>query len=324
MAGAAARPNGSSQATGSTSGCSDRAAAVTGSAETAVTGGPPAGVCRRVPRGVVEDVEPRSMTPTNPIRRGLRKFKTLVLLSQPIRERSPDEVRTIDGLYAQYRQPLGPGRPPREPVALTDEERAVVDRFHDLYYRKGGAYCWFLGNEAMKSPLDMWVYQEIICETQPDFIVETGTLHGASALYMASICQMIGRGRVVTIDKRRREECPSHPLIDYVQGYSTEPVTVRKVRDYCAGGKVMVILDSSHKKDHVLEELRQYHAMVSKGCYLIVEDTNINGHPTYPEYGPGPMEALDEFLKETDDFEIDAGRERFMLTMNPRGYLLRK
>ena len=85
----------------------------------------------------------------------------------------------------------------------------------------------------------------------------------------------------------------------------------------------MVILDSDHTKEHVLNELRIYQQFIPIGGYLIVEDTNINGHPVQEDFGPGPMEALREFLLETDSFEIDKTKERFLLTMNPCGYLKR-
>jgi cephalosporin hydroxylase len=67
-----------------------------------------------------------------------------------------------------------------------------------------------------------------------------------------------------------------------------------------------------------------YSPLVHPGDYLIVEDTNVNGHPTYPEFGPGPMEAVDRFLAESDGFAIDVRCERFLMTLNPRGYLKRK
>jgi cephalosporin hydroxylase len=87
---------------------------------------------------------------------------------------------------------------------------------------------------------------------------------------------------------------------------------------------VLVILDSDHTRDHVLKELQAYSSLVTSGSYLIVEDTNINGHPVLPDFGPGPMEALDTFLEGDGAFSVDADREKLMLTFNPRGYLRRR
>jgi cephalosporin hydroxylase len=62
---------------------------------------------------------------------------------------------------------------------------------------------------------------------------------------------------------------------------------------------------------------------VPRGSYLIVEDSNVNGHPVLPEYGPGPWEAIGEFLAANRDFVADASREKFLMTFNPRGFLKR-
>jgi cephalosporin hydroxylase len=70
-------------------------------------------------------------------------------------------------------------------------------------------------------------------------------------------------------------------------------------------------------------ELRSYSGLVSVGCYLVVEDTNLNGHPVLPDHGPGPMEAVEAFLRAAPEFEVDGSRERFMLTLNPGGFLKR-
>jgi len=86
----------------------------------------------------------------------------------------------------------------------------------------------------------------------------------------------------------------------------------------------MAILDSDHARDHVLRELELYGPLVTPGCYVIVEDTNVNGHPVSPEFGPGPREAVDEFLRRNDDFEVDRERERLLMTFNPSGYLRRR
>jgi cephalosporin hydroxylase len=86
----------------------------------------------------------------------------------------------------------------------------------------------------------------------------------------------------------------------------------------------MVILDSDHRAGHVYDELIAYSPLVQLGDYLIVEDTNLNGHPVYADFGPGPTEAVDKFLAEHDSFCVDTGCERFLMTLNPGGYLRRR
>ena len=128
----------------------------------------------------------------------------------------------------------------------------------------------------------------------------------------------------MSIDIVRRPEWPTHPRVTYLTGSSTSAPLLEEVRRRIAGkARVMVILDSDHKKDHVLEELRLYSPLVTKDSYLIVEDTNINGHPVFPGFGPGPMEAVDEFLAGNPMFQRDRSRERFFVTFNPGGYLRR-
>ena len=85
----------------------------------------------------------------------------------------------------------------------------------------------------------------------------------------------------------------------------------------------MVVLDSDHSQAHVAAELEAYRSFVAPGCYLVVEDTNINGHPVAADFGPGPMEAVEAFLPRAPEFEVDRSRERFLLTLNPGGYLRR-
>jgi cephalosporin hydroxylase len=215
--------------------------------------------------------------------------------------------------------------------ALTDDERRIVEEFHALYYRvwdfgrgQGTIDLHWLGFHTLKCPLDLWIYQEILVETQPDVIIETGTRYGGSAAYLASICELLGRGRVITIDIKQMSGQPRHPRIEYLLGLSDSPAMLAQVRQLIEPGeRVMVILDSDHRGAHVLSELNAYQSLVSSGCYLIVEDSNINGHPVWPDHGPGPMEAVATFLPDHPEFRIDLGRERLLLTMNPNGFLLR-
>jgi cephalosporin hydroxylase len=206
---------------------------------------------------------------------------------------------------------------------------AVVSLFHRLYYevgREGGTWAdtrW-LGIRVEKCPLDLWIYQEILYERRPEVIIETGTCAGGSALYLAALCDLLGRGRVVTIDVQARER-PSHPRVRFITGSSTDPAIVKQVRELIRPGEeVMVILDSDHSRDHVLAELQAYAPIVTPRQYLIIEDTNVNGHPVYRRHGPGPYEAVQKFLREHRDFSVEKEREKLLLTFNPGGYLRRR
>jgi cephalosporin hydroxylase len=214
-------------------------------------------------------------------------------------------------------------------VADRSPEEIVRD-FHELYYadhtRTVGNTFW-LGEHSGKCPLDLWIYQEILFERRPGLIVECGTFFGGTAHFLACMCDLVDNGRVITIDIRERQphRRPKHPRIEYRTGSSTAPEIVAGVRNAVQPDeRVMVILDSDHHKDHVLGELEAYSPLITPGDYLIVEDTNVNGHPVRADHGPGPMEALDEFLAGNDDFFIDESREKFFMTFNPRGYLRRR
>ncbi len=174
---------------------------------------------------------------------------------------------------------------------------------------------FWLGRRALKCPLDLWIYQEILYRTRPDLIIETGTSAGGSALFLASICDLLDNGRVVSIDIRKQKR-PKHERITYLNGSSLS-VEVKTENQ----GRVMVILDSNHSKDHVLAELHKYGPVVSPGCYLIVEDTATG--ITSTDFGPGPAEAVAEFLEGNQDFIVDPDCEKFALTFNPGGYLRR-
>jgi cephalosporin hydroxylase len=216
----------------------------------------------------------------------------------------------------------------RDQPPLTPEEMEVVNRFHDLYYRRrlqdGDTFnlSWF-GYHTCKCPLDLWVYQELLVRTRPDLVIETGTLFGGSALFLATVMDVIGQGRVISIDREDRPGRPVHPRISYWLGSSVDAAIVTQARKAAGGGRTMVVLDSDHSENHVLEEIRSYSPLVRVGDYLVVEDTNVNGHPTYPDFGPGPMEAVDKFLAESDEFAVDERCERFLMTFNPKGYLRR-
>jgi cephalosporin hydroxylase len=212
---------------------------------------------------------------------------------------------------------------------LNAAEQDVVDAFHRLYFETwDGAQRTlnvnWLGYRATKCPFDMWTYQEIVVETRPEVIVESGTRLGGTSVFLATVFDLLGSdGRIVTIDVNADPRVPKHPRIEYLTGSSLDQPIVDRVRAAAAGKRTMVILDSLHTAEHVGSELALYADLVSVDSYLIVEDMNVNGHPVLPDYGPGPSEAVAAFLAGTDKFVVDRDRERFMLTLNPGGYLRR-
>jgi len=203
----------------------------------------------------------------------------------------------------------------------------ILDAYH-IWYNRNDRTTYnntrWLGVETQQCPLDMWVYQEMLTEVKPDVMIEAGTYQGGSAFYFASIFDLLQRGRVITIDIEDFPAKPKHSRITYLLGSSTSEEIAAKVRSLIQPGeRVMVILDSDHHKAHVLNELKRFSPLVSAGSYLIVQDTHFNGHPILPKFGPGPMEAVQEFLQSSPDFQPDRSREKFGMTFNPNGFLKR-
>lgn len=185
---------------------------------------------------------------------------------------------------------------------------------------------WWNGWPIVKHPNDLMVYQEIIWQTQPDVIVETGTYSGGSALFMANILDVMGpfKSRVISIDIQPAPELPDHPRIDFWAGMSSTDLRVlERLRQATRGRKTMVVLDSDHHEKHVLKELKLYSPLVSEGCYLIVEDTHpLSIYSGEVDRSDGyPAGAVRKWNPESHGFMIDKRRERFLFTQNPNGFL---
>jgi cephalosporin hydroxylase len=185
----------------------------------------------------------------------------------------------------------------------------------------------WLGVRAYKNPLDAWIYQEIISETKPDTIVEIGGAEGGGALYLASLLDLVGSGRVISVEiDRSAWTAPDHPRIVKVDGDSGARETFDQVKSLC-DGRVMLIHDGDHSAVAVKRDLELYAQLVSSGCYLIVEDGIIDLFRPGDGIGsddPGPLAAIDAFRREHPEFEVDQSRERFLLTYNPRGFMRKR
>jgi cephalosporin hydroxylase len=203
--------------------------------------------------------------------------------------------------------------------------------------RYGFTYFWkWLGLPIIQTPDDIVATQEIIWETRPQVIIETGFARGGSAILYSSILTLIGDGIVVSVDidirAHNRAAVEGHPLggrVRLLEGSSTAPETLDRVRALIPdGARVMVILDSNHTHEHVLEELRLYGSLVTEGQFLVVSDTVIEDIPPQThrprKWGPGnnPKTALQEYLSEAHRFEPDPlYNSKVLITSSRGGYL---
>lgn len=195
----------------------------------------------------------------------------------------------------------------------------------------------WMGLPIIQYPQDVVAMQELIWSVQPDAIVETGIARGGSLIFYASMLHLLDRGGIVVgvdIDIRdhNRAAIEAHPMarhVHMIHGSAIDEAVVAQVRDRIAGrNRVLVVLDSMHSHAHVLEELRLYSPLVTKGSYLVVFDTCIEQLPAelYPNrpWGPGDnaWTAVQEFLRTNDRFEIDKSIPyKLGITVAPDGYL---
>jgi cephalosporin hydroxylase len=195
----------------------------------------------------------------------------------------------------------------------------------------------WLGEPLLNLPQDMFAIQDIIWRTRPEFIIEVGVAWGGGMLFGATLLEMLGGQKVIGIDifipPDLRQRLSSHGKLSdrlvLIEGSSTSADTLAQVKALLGGSrKVMVMLDSFHTHEHVLNELRCYAPFIEKGQYLICGDTVVERippqiHRTRP-WGPGnnPATAVKEFLSETDRFAVDEKiDQRLLLSCHPGGYL---
>ena len=197
-------------------------------------------------------------------------------------------------------------------------------------------FTW-LGRPVIQFPQDLAALQEIIWDTRPNLIVETGIAHGGSLIFHASMLRLLGNGgRVLGVDidirEHNRAEIEAHPMydrIDMIEGSSVDDVIAAQVAEVAAKAeRVMVVLDSNHTHAHVFRELELYAPLVTKECYLVVCDTLIEDMPagSFPDRpwdkGNNPHTAVAAYLKTTDHFEVDQAIDaKLQISVAPGGYL---
>ncbi|MDB5311162.1 MAG: Rhamnosyl O-methyltransferase precursor [Gemmataceae bacterium] len=212
--------------------------------------------------------------------------------------------------------------------SLTTRSLGLEDRFHTAIIRHTnnfGSTTW-LGRPIWQNVFDLWVIQETIAEIKPDLLVETGTNRGGSSLFYAHLFDLMGHGQIITVDVQKLHDL-SHPRVTYLIGDSAGEAVLGTVRRRAAEvtGPVMVILDSDHSEAHVRRELEAYAPLVTPGSFLMVQDGVIDVLPMLAADCPGPLPAINDFLLQHPEYELDVERcRRFLITHHPKGWLRRK
>jgi len=207
----------------------------------------------------------------------------------------------------------------------------VIRFFHYIWWQSKDTWPRnkFLGYEILQCPFDLQIYQELIFSSKPEFILQTGICGGGSIVYFSSILDIMGASndiKVIGVDIELSKEAKEikNDRVILFEGSSTSDEVVSKIKDYTQGKKGIIILDSDHSETHVSKELSIYKDFVQKGCYLVVEDTNLNGNPVHPNFGPGPYEAVKKFLLENKDFRQDNQLwKRNLFSFHQYGWLVR-
>ena len=234
-------------------------------------------------------------------------------------------------------------------------------RSFDLYSKESFealSFCWlkvgwnqkypytfsWMGRPIIQLPEDLIRTQEVIYRVKPDVIIETGIAHGGSLIFYAGLCKAIGSGRVIGIDieirSQNRKELENHNLFSFItliEGSSTNSKIIDEVKSLVnPGEKVLIILDSNHTKQHVLDELNAYHDLVTPGSYIVATDGSMGDLSDVPRgqvdwKWNNPTAAAVEFVNEHQDFVIEQPEWPFNeselknnITHWPQGWIKRK
>jgi cephalosporin hydroxylase len=182
----------------------------------------------------------------------------------------------------------------------------------------------WLGHRIESAPTDLMAYQQAIASVRPDWIIDVGSADPGRTVFLASMCDLIDHGRVLSVGASGGEhgEVPDHPRIRRLDGEPAADDVVTQVRATVGDGSALVVFGRA-RNDVIMRLFELYSPLVSVGSYVIVTDTVVNGNPVWTGFGPGPMEAVKILVQRHGEFYADPDMERFALTFNPGGFLKR-
>ena len=224
-------------------------------------------------------------------------------------------------IFSGVRSADGPDGIPAIPEQMPEELRTtLIEAFwRGLPWRNNS----WLGHLVAAAPTDLVVYQELLTAVRPDWIIETGTDGGGRAYFLATICELLGEGQVISVGDGGGER-PEHPRLTYLREPPHSDRARARVTELTGEApRAIAILGSRVGTQRLLLEFEQYSPLVPIGSYLIFENTIVNGRPVWPGYGAGPGEAVQRVLADDDGFVQDPSWEKHGLTFHPGGFLRR-
>jgi cephalosporin hydroxylase len=228
--------------------------------------------------------------------------------------------RMTASAFSTRRAASGRDGVPEAPEPIADElKRTLIETFwHGLSWKQ----TTWLGQPVNAAPTDLIVYQELLAEVRPDWIIETAT-GGGRAFFLASICDLLEHGHVISVSDDPGAR-PEHARLTRIDGPPHELETTARVRELTGDSPhALVLLGSNSGAPRIVQEFSELAPLVPVGSYVIVENTIVNGRPVWPGYGPGPAEAVRRILALHGGFVQDTSWEKHALTFNPGGFLRR-
>jgi cephalosporin hydroxylase len=212
------------------------------------------------------------------------------------------------------------GRPQR-PTPVPDDLRWAFTEaaWRNLPWR----HTTWLGEPVHTAPTDLLAYQEILSRVRPDWVVEVGASDEGRAAFLASVCELISHGQVLSLRTPEAPEPAPHPRVRTCTGPPLDPETHRQVHELVGAGNAVVVLGACTDRATTAGQFEAYADLVGIGSYVVVTDTVVNGRPVWPSFGPGPFEAVKQILNLHGEFVPDPDMEKYALTFNPGGFLHR-
>jgi cephalosporin hydroxylase len=209
---------------------------------------------------------------------------------------------------------------PSRPLPVPQDMKT---EFTDAYWRSGEWHRTpWLGRWTHRPPADLFAYQELIHRVRPDWVVATRTGDGGRALFLASICDLIDHGRILSIDSFPVANPPDHPRVTHLRADPAAPRTAADVREMIGDASTALVILGGGALPQVMGAFRNFAALVAVDSYVVIEDTVLHGNPVWPAFGAGPAAAVEQIVNE-GSFVPDPSLELFGPTFSPRGFLKR-